>query len=111
MELDEQNRVAEKRLRRISYGKRRRFTKRMKSTARARLGRDKIDEQLALWADRTSNWAGIRVRPEVVATVNTVRKSMVEQMEREVSRSEAFSFLVELGVIAMTDRKRNTTTN
>ncbi|RBW61847.1 hypothetical protein [Ruegeria sp. A3M17] len=106
MKLNEQNRVADKRLRRIGNDKRRAFTKRLKSTARARLGRDKIDDQLALWADRQSHWASMRVRPEVVITVNTVRERMVKQLEREVSQSEALSFLVELGVVAMTNRKQ-----
>ncbi len=45
MELNEQNHVADKRLRRIGYFKRRAFTKRQRSTASAHLGRDKIDEQ------------------------------------------------------------------
>lgn len=105
MELNEQNRVADKRLRRIGYEKRRAFTKRLRSTARIRLGHDRIDRQLAPWADRQDHWASMRVRPEVVATVNTVRERMTKQMEREVSQSEALSFLVELGLIAMTDRK------
>lgn len=108
MELNEQNRVADKRLRRIGNDKRRAFTNRLKSTARARLGHDKIDEQLAPWAERPSHWASVRVRPEVVATVNTVRERMVEQMEREVSQSEALSHLVELGVLAMTSRGETT---
>lgn len=108
MELNEQNRVADKGLRCIGYDKRRAFTKRLKSTARSRLGRDKIDEQLVPWVDRPNHWASMRVRPEVVATVNTVRERMVKQLAREVSQSEALSFLVELGVVAMTDCKQTT---
>ncbi len=111
MELNEQNRVADRRLRRIGSDKRRAFTRRLRSSARARLGHDNIDNQLAPWADKPSYWASMRVRPEVVVTVNTVRARMVTQLEREVSQSEALSFLVELGVIAMTDRKRNKPTN
>ncbi|WP_170381901.1 hypothetical protein [Ruegeria atlantica] len=102
MKLNEQNRVADKRLRRIGYDKRRAFTKRLRSTTRARLGRDKIDDQLAPWADKPSHWASMRVRPEVVAAVNTVRARMVEQMGHEVSQSEALSHLVELGVLTLT---------
>lgn len=108
MELNEQNRVADKRLRRIGYEKRRAFTKRLRSTARIRLGHDRIDRQLAPWADRPSHWASMRVRPEVAATVNAVRERMVEQLEREVSQSEALSRLVELGVLAMTSRDKTT---
>lgn len=108
MELNGQNRVADKRLRRIGNDKRRAFTKRLRSTARARLGRDKIDDQLALWADQQSRWASMRVRPEVTATVNTVRERMVEQMGREVSLSEALSYLVELGLLSMTNRNKST---
>lgn len=106
MELNEQNRVADKGLRRIGKDKRRALTKRLRSTARACLGHDKFDNQLAPWADRASHWASMRVRPEVVATVNIVRERMVEQMDREVSQSEALSHLVELGVIAMTNRNK-----
>ncbi len=108
MELNEQNRVADKRLRRIGYDKRRAFTKRLRSTACARLGHDKIDDQLAPWADKPSHWASMRVRPEVVAAVNTVRERMVEQMGQEVSQSEALSRLVELGVLALTCRGKTT---
>lgn len=108
MELNEQNSVADKRLRRIGNDKRRAFTKRLRSTARARLGHDKIDNQLAPWADRQSYWASMRVRPEVVATINTVRERMIEQLGREVSQSEALSHLVEIGVLTMTSRIRTT---
>ncbi|NOC90677.1 hypothetical protein [Ruegeria sp. HKCCD6604] len=105
MEHSSNNRVADKRLRRIGYEKRRAFTKRLRSTARIRLGHDRIDRQLAPWADRQDHWASMRVRPEVVATVNTVRERMVKKLDREVSQSEALSHLVELGVIALTERK------
>ncbi len=105
MEHSSNNRVADKRLRHIGYEKRRAFTKRLRSTARARLGHERIDRQLAPWTDRPDHWASMRVRPEVMVTVNTVRERMTKKMEREVSQSEALSFLVELGLIAMTDRK------
>ncbi len=108
MKLNEQNRVADKRLRRIGNDKRRAFTKRLRSTARARLGHNKIDDKLAPWADRSSQWASMRVRPEVVATVNTVRERMVEQMGREVSQSEALSYLVELGLLSLPSRTNTT---
>lgn len=108
MEHSSQNR-ADKKLRRIGYENRRAFTKRLRTTARIRLGHERIDRQLAPWANRPDQWGSMRVRPEVVATVNAAREHMTQQIEREVSQSEALSFLVELGVVAMTDRKRNTT--
>ncbi|MEP4804832.1 MAG: hypothetical protein ABJZ69_10505 [Hyphomicrobiales bacterium] len=102
------NRVAGKRLRRVGDEKRKAFTRRLRSTARIRLGHDRIDRQLAPWADRTTYWASMRVRPEVVATVNIVRERLVEQLDREVSQSEALSYLVEIGVWTMTNRNRTT---